>query len=118
MVSTSRSGVTELDSSDPVATPATILREILDMNVYNSVFVDCTSSAEIAALYPALLDHNVNVVAANKKAASSSYADYLNLKEIARRRDVKFLSRPTSGPDCPSSTPSTTSSTPATGYRR
>lgn len=81
----------ELDSSDPVATPATILREILDMNVYNSVFVDCTSSAEIAALYPALLDHNVNVVAANKKAASSSYADYLNLKEIARRRDVKFL---------------------------
>lgn len=66
-------------------------REILDMNIFNSVFVDCTASPEIAALYPTLLEHNVSVVAANKIAASSSYENYARLKQTARERGVKFL---------------------------
>jgi len=80
-----------LDRSPYKASPKFILDEILSLNCYNSVFVDCTSSPDIAALYPALLDHNVNVVAANKKATSSDYESYSRLKDIARRRDVKFL---------------------------
>lgn len=80
-----------IERSTLKASPKIILDEILDMNVYNPVFVDCTSSAEIAGLYADLLDHNINVVAANKKAASSSYDNYQRLKEIAHRRDVKFL---------------------------
>ncbi|MDE5887857.1 MAG: bifunctional aspartate kinase/homoserine dehydrogenase I [Muribaculaceae bacterium] len=73
------------------ATPEIIRDEILKMNIFNSVFVDCTASPEIAALYHDLLEHNVSVVAANKIAASSDYADYLALKEMARRKDVKYL---------------------------
>ena len=61
------------------------------MNLYNSVFVDCTASHEIAGLYGQLLKHNVNVVAANKIAASSSYPSYLRLKNTAREKDVKYL---------------------------
>ena len=60
-------------------------------NIFNSVFVDCTASADIAALYPALLNHNINVVAANKIAASSSYDNYRLLKDTALLRGVKFL---------------------------
>lgn len=73
------------------ASPEIIKKEVLKMNIFNSVFVDCTASADIAALYLDLLAHNVNVVAANKIAASSDYSDYLALKEMARRKDVKYL---------------------------
>lgn len=73
------------------ASPEVIKREILKMNIFNPVFVDCTASADIAALYQDLLEHNVNVVAANKIAASSDYPSYLKLKETARRKDVKYL---------------------------
>ena len=65
--------------------------EVIGMNIFNSVFVDCTSSPQIAALYPDMLSHNVNVVAANKIAASGSFDTYRDLKAIARRRDVKYL---------------------------
>ena len=61
------------------------------MNIFNSVFVDCTASADVAGLYRDFLDHNISVVAANKIAASSEYDKYLELKKTARRRGVKFL---------------------------
>lgn len=65
--------------------------EILGMNIFNSVFVDCTASADVASLYKDLLRHNVSVVAANKIAASSEYDNYRELKQIARQRGVKYL---------------------------
>lgn len=65
--------------------------EIIKMNIFNPVFVDCTANADVAAIYPALLSHNINVVAANKIAASSDYATYQNLKQIARSRNIKYL---------------------------
>ena len=65
--------------------------EIIRMNIFNSVFVDCTANGEVASLYSDLLSHNINVVAANKIAASSDYATYCNLKHIARQRNIKFL---------------------------
>lgn len=61
------------------------------MNIFNSVFVDCTASAAVASLYKDLLLHNVSVVAANKIAASSEYENYRELKQIARQRGVKYL---------------------------
>lgn len=68
-----------------------MVEKILDMNFSNSVFVDCTASADAAAQYGRLLARNVSVVAANKIAASSGYDDYLKLKHTARERGVKFL---------------------------
>ena len=65
--------------------------EVIGMNIFNSVFVDCTASADVAALYQEFLEHNISVVAANKTAASSDYANYRKLKNTARRRGVKFL---------------------------
>jgi len=73
------------------ATPEKICNEIINMNIFNSVFVDCTANSQISDLYQTLLQSNISVVAANKIAASSSYDNYVNLKETARRRGVKFL---------------------------
>jgi len=75
-----------------IPTTPTLLRdEILSMNIFNSVFVDCTASPDIAALYRDLLEHNVSVVAANKIAASSDYNNYMTLKNLARKKGIKFL---------------------------
>lgn len=70
---------------------AHLRNEILGMNIFNSVFVDCTASTEVASLYKDLLLHNVSVVAANKISASSEYEKYHELKEIAHHRGVKYL---------------------------
>lgn len=71
--------------------PELMKNEILKMNIFNSVFVDCTASPQIADLYRDLLEHNVSVVAANKIAASSSYDNYQYLKDLARKKGIKFL---------------------------
>jgi aspartokinase/homoserine dehydrogenase 1 len=63
---------------------------IINMNIFNSVFVDCTASKDIAALYQSFLEHNISVIAANKIAASSDYDSYLKLKHTALARGVKF----------------------------
>ena len=65
--------------------------EVIGMNIFNSVFVDCTASTEVASLYQSFLEHNISVVAANKVAASSDFESYLNLKKTALKRGVKFL---------------------------
>lgn len=93
----SRSGIDlttykeQLAASTLVSTPERFRDEILSMNIFNSVFVDCTASPAVASIYEDLLSHNVSVVAANKIAASSKYDHYLKLKNIARTRGVKFL---------------------------
>ena len=62
--------------------------EVIGMNIFNSVFVDCTASSDVAGLYQEFLEHNISVVAANK---ASDYATYQKLKSTARKRGVKFL---------------------------
>ena len=68
-----------------------IRSEVKGMNIFNSVFVDCTASDEIATLYKDFLEKGISVVAANKVAASSDFDNYLALKTIARESGVKFL---------------------------
>ncbi|MBO5251691.1 MAG: bifunctional aspartate kinase/homoserine dehydrogenase I [Bacteroidaceae bacterium] len=80
-----------LDERGTASSPEIIRKEIIGMNIFNSVFVDCTANADVAGLYKDFVHNNISVVAANKIAASSSYANYCELKQIARSRGVKFL---------------------------
>lgn len=76
------------------ATKGTIhdfVQQILDKNLRNSVFVDVTANAEVAAVYGSLLEKSVNVVACNKIAASSSYTSYKKLKSLAREFNASFF---------------------------
>ena len=79
----------QLQASEP-SSPEKLRNTILSMNIFNSVFVDCTASKDVALLYQSFLEHNVSVIAANKIAASSKYEDYLKLKTTAMMRGVKF----------------------------
>ena len=80
-----------LDQSNEPGSIERMVNRILELNVFNAVFVDCTASPDVAAHYRTLLEHNVHVVTANKVAASGPYEDYAVLKDTARRRGVKFL---------------------------
>ena len=80
-----------LDEKGGASSPQIIRDEVIGMNIFNSVFVDCTANSGVADLYKDLLTNNISVVAANKIAASSSFANYNELKQIARKRGVKFL---------------------------
>lgn len=79
----------ELKASEP-SNPEKLRDSILQMNIFNSVFVDCTASKDVADLYQSLLENNISVVAANKIAASGSFEEYELLKRTALQRGVKF----------------------------
>jgi aspartokinase/homoserine dehydrogenase 1 len=64
---------------------------IVDLNLRNTVFIDCTASDEVSKYYHKILDSFVSVVTANKIACSSAYENYLDLKKTAVKRGVKFM---------------------------
>jgi aspartokinase/homoserine dehydrogenase 1 len=70
--------------------PAFVQR-MIELNLPNSVFVDCTSDKDIVQYYNMLLDASISVVTPNKVANSGSYAEYISLQRTALKRGVKFL---------------------------
>ena len=80
----------ELLADAPESNDKKLRDAIIEMNCFNSVFVDCTASKDVAEIYQPLLEHNISVIAANKIAASSSYEKYARLKETALARGVFF----------------------------
>mgnify|MGYP002303526955 FL=1 len=80
----------ELLADAPESNDKKLRDAIIEMNCFNSVFVDCTASKDVAEIYQPLLEHNISVIAANKIAASSSYEKYALLNETALARGVFF----------------------------
>lgn len=67
------------------------VEKMSDLNLPNSIFVDCTSSEEVTGFYEAILNANVSIVTPNKKANSGTLEKYRTLKTTAVKRGVKFL---------------------------
>jgi bifunctional aspartokinase / homoserine dehydrogenase 1 len=63
---------------------------ILEKNLRNSIFVDATADASVAAVYGKLLARSVAVVACNKVACSGAYENYQALKNLAREFNTVF----------------------------
>lgn len=80
-----------LEEQGVASTPNAIADEVVKMNIFNSVFVDCTASQQISELYYRLLERNIHVVTASKIAASGPMDHYCSLKKMARRRGVRYL---------------------------
>lgn len=66
------------------------VKNVFSNKAENNIFVDCTTSQEIADCYLELLENGINVVAANKKASSGNYDYYKKLKSISNGK-VKYL---------------------------
>ena len=79
-----------MDEGVKTSLPAFVQR-MIELNLPNSVFVDCTSDKDIVQYYNMLLDASISVVTPNKVANSGSYAEYISLQRTALKRGVKFL---------------------------
>lgn len=64
--------------------------QMKSLNLSNSIFIDNTASADVAAAYEKILDGSISISTPNKVAASSTYAKYKKLKETADKRGVQF----------------------------
>lgn len=67
------------------------IEKMKQLNLMNSVFVDCTSSQQVADAYSEIANANISIVTPNKKANSGPYTIFKKLKETAVQRGIKFL---------------------------
>lgn len=67
------------------------IRQMAELNLSNSIFIDCTASNEISEAYSDVLRSNISIVTANKKANSSSLAQYEQLQKLAFEHNVAYL---------------------------
>ena len=55
------------------------------------IFVDCTSSEDVARAYPALMEAGLHVVTANKKANAGRWSHWRDIRKVASRHQRRFL---------------------------
>ncbi len=90
-----------LKTSEQKADISLFILKMIKMNLRNSVFIDCTADAKIAATYASILSSYISVITANKIACSSEYSYYRQLKEISGDRNVRFMYETTVGAGLP-----------------
>ena len=66
------------------------VKEMVRLNLSNSIFVDCTASKEVVKKYEEIFKANISIVTPNKVANSSTFSKYIELKELALKHNVKF----------------------------
>ena len=67
------------------------LKNIISLNLRNSIFVDITANERVAEMYKKYLKNSITVVACNKIACSTDYASYKELKELSLEYSSPFL---------------------------
>ncbi|MDP2585937.1 MAG: bifunctional aspartate kinase/homoserine dehydrogenase I [Candidatus Levybacteria bacterium] len=71
--------------------PKDFVARMLELNLPNSVFVDCTASEEVVAVYANILKAGVAIVTPNKKANSGAFKRYQKLRKLAQANKTPFL---------------------------
>ncbi|MEX2573289.1 MAG: bifunctional aspartate kinase/homoserine dehydrogenase I, partial [Balneolaceae bacterium] len=80
----------ELNSCGSDTSLSRFIEEMQEINLPNSVFIDCTASDEVSRLYPEILASSISVVTPNKKASSSSQSYFNQLHNLADRHNAAF----------------------------
>jgi aspartokinase/homoserine dehydrogenase 1 len=86
-----KSAVDEMKQNGEAMRMVSFVDQMLNLNLPNSIFVDCTSSLEVTDFYETILSANISIVTPNKKANSGSLEKYKALKSTAFKRGAKFL---------------------------
>lgn len=81
----------ELNNSKEKMGLEAYLDKMINLNLQNSMFIDCTSSESIIGKYLDILNSSISIVTPNKKANSRDYAYFEQLKHSAQANNVKFL---------------------------
>ena len=81
----------KIDSSGSKSNLASFVKQMKDLNLPNTVFVDNTSSKDVVAFYADILQNRISIVTPNKIANSSPLKEYKKLHETAFSSGVKFM---------------------------
>ncbi|MEX2463729.1 MAG: bifunctional aspartate kinase/homoserine dehydrogenase I [Balneolaceae bacterium] len=79
-----------LDSSGVKTKLKDFVSEMIDMNLPNSIFIDCTASSDIQEVYNEILSASISVVTPNKKANSSDQEFYKSLHRTAKKHNAAY----------------------------
>jgi len=82
---------TLLNSEGKTADLNEFYKNVKNLNLQNSVFVDNTANNDVPKQYINYIKDSVAVVACNKIACSSEYDNYMNLKQLSREYNAPFL---------------------------
>ena len=80
-----------LNESKEQADISSFVAKMKNINLSNTIFVDNTANVKVAQFYESILESSISVSTPNKIATSSSYLQYLRLKNIAAKRGVQFV---------------------------
>jgi len=80
-----------LSDSQEKMDPEKFIQRMKELNLPQSIFLDCTSSEDIVTHYAEILESSISIVTPNKIANSGKLSNYKKLREIARHRNVRFL---------------------------
>lgn len=75
---------------EKMSVPA-FIKEMTRLNLPQSIFVDCTSSEDVVKHYETILDNSISIVTPNKIANSGKLKEYEKLRNISKRKNVRFL---------------------------
>ncbi|MCJ7820088.1 MAG: bifunctional aspartate kinase/homoserine dehydrogenase I, partial [Bacteroidales bacterium] len=90
-----------LSSDGETADLSDFVRRMINLNLRNSIFIDCTANMNVASAYADILSGYVSVVSANKIACSSDYKYYQKLRAITGEKGVRFIYETTVGAGLP-----------------
>lgn len=79
-----------LISNGETSSVSGFIDKMIEFNLQNSVFIDCTSSAEVVNGYEKVLKHSISISTPNKLASSGDLTYFKKLKSLAAKNDVKF----------------------------
>lgn len=75
--------------------------KMIEMNLPNSCFCDCTASEEVSTTYEKILHHAISIVTPNKKANSGKLDYYRRLTSYSREKGIPYLYETTVGAGLP-----------------
>jgi len=81
----------KLEEQGEKASLKDFVKQMVDLNLRNSIFVDNTSNKDVVSFYHTILDESISIVTPNKLANSGLYKEYKKLQETSFKRGVKFL---------------------------
>lgn len=81
----------ELNRSGTTSDIKLFVSQMQNLNLANSILIDCTANDSVVPFYLTILDSNISITTPNKIANTKDYAFYQNLREISKRKNVKFL---------------------------
>jgi len=79
-----------LISDGDISSVSGFIDKMIEFNLQNSVFIDCTSNAEVVKGYEKVLKHSISISTPNKLASSGDLIYFKKLKSLAAKNDVKF----------------------------